>query len=175
MKRTRLFFLGLSLLVSAGSQAQTIRLKSSIKQVDTSHYYMKHSYDVLKYWLNVDLYHCYQSPYSTEFSAIEVITFKVDSALNSIRLNAVNSSLHIDSVGLNAISFLHANDTLNIRLDRTYQTGSLVNVKIFYRHQKISDHAVYSDGASFLLIIRRKAHVNGSPAGTVLLIKPFLT
>ncbi len=107
---------------------------------------MKHSYDVLKYWLNVDLYHCYQSPYSTEFSAIEVITFKVDSALNSIRLNAVNSSLHIDSVGLNAISFLHANDTLNIRLDRTYQTGSLVNVKIFYRHQKISDHAVYSDG-----------------------------
>jgi aminopeptidase N len=146
MKRAQLFLLGVSFLIFEVSVAQTTMAGSFAGQVDTAHYYMKHSYDVLKYRLNIDLYHCYQSPFSSRFSATEVITFKADSVLNLIRLNAVNTSLHIDSVGLAAISFLHANDTLTILLDHKYQPGSLVRVQIFYKHQNVRDHAVYSGG-----------------------------
>ena len=96
MKRIRYILLGLAVLAFAVSQAQNGDAGSSMKPVDTAHFYMNHSYDVLKYRLYVDLYHCYPNPFSTAFPATEVITFKVDSALNSIRLNAVNTSLQID-------------------------------------------------------------------------------
>jgi aminopeptidase N len=107
---------------------------------------MKHSYDVLKYRLNIDLYHCYAPPYSNAFSATVEISFKVDSVLSTIRLNAVNNSLQVDSVGLAGISFHHGSDTLTIRLDQTYEPGNLVNVKIFYHHKNVKDQAVYSGG-----------------------------
>jgi aminopeptidase N len=146
MKRIRYLLLGLAVLAFAGSQAQNSGAGSSMKPVDTAHFYMKHSYDVLKYHLYVDLYHCYPNPFSTAFPATELITFKVDSALNSIRLNAVNTSLQIDSVGLAGISFFHASDTLTIQLDHTYQPGNVVSVKISYQHKNVADHAVYSNG-----------------------------
>jgi aminopeptidase N len=117
-----------------------------MKPLDTAHYYMKHSYDVLKYCLFADLYHCYQNPFSAAFPVTEVITFKVDSALNTICLNAVNASLQVDSVGLAGISFSHAADTLTIRLDHTYKPGSEVNVKISYQHKNVVDHAFYASG-----------------------------
>jgi aminopeptidase N len=117
-----------------------------MKPVDTAHYYMRHSFDVLRYQLFVDLYNCYRNPYSAAFHATELITFKVDSTLNSIRLNAVNASLQIDSVGLAGISFSHSSDTLNIQLNHTYQPGDEVKVKIVYQHMNVVDHAVYSTG-----------------------------
>src|ERR1039457_7130985 len=61
---------------------------------------MPHSFDVLNYSLNLNLYHCYASPYPTDYRATNIITFKVDSSLNSIKLNAVAASLTIDSVRL---------------------------------------------------------------------------
>ena len=93
--------------------------------VDTAHYYMKHSYDVQRYTLNLDIYHCYQLPYPRTFTATEIITFRVDSTLNSIKLNARSGSLQIDSVGMAAASFSHASDTLKLFLDRTYQPGEI--------------------------------------------------
>ena len=57
-----------------------------------------HSFDVLNYKLVLDIYRCYFSPYPKNFVASNVITFRVDSTLNNIKLNANNTSLTIDSV-----------------------------------------------------------------------------
>jgi aminopeptidase N len=113
---------------------------------DTAHFYMSHSYDVQKYRLDLDLYSCYASPYPKNFSGKEVITFKVDSALNHILLNAVSSSLQIDSVSMAAVSFLHSNDTLKLNLNRTYLPGETVQARICYRHLNTSDNAFYAGG-----------------------------
>jgi aminopeptidase N len=104
----------------------------------------KHSFDVLKYTLDLDLYHCYASPYPHSYNANVIITFKADSALNSIRLNAANTSLVIDSVGLSGVSFSHTNDTLNISLNSTYNPGEITDVKIYYHHLNVSDNAFYT-------------------------------
>ncbi len=146
MRRIRYILLELAVLAFAGIQAQNNGTGSSMKPVDTAHFYMKHSYDVLKYRLNVDLYHCYPNPFSTAFPATEVITFKVDSALNSIRLNAVNTSIEVDSVWGAASSFIHNSDTLTIMLGHIYQPGDEVSISIAYHHKNVADHAVYSNG-----------------------------
>ncbi|MEI6899934.1 MAG: hypothetical protein WCL00_08650, partial [Bacteroidota bacterium] len=82
-----------------------------------------HSYNVLSYTINVDLYHCYASPYPKDFKASNIIKFRVDSVLNSIKLNAVNSSLTIDSVRLNGSSFTHTGNIQTVQLNRTYTEG----------------------------------------------------
>jgi aminopeptidase N len=102
-----------------------------------------HSYDVLNYTLDLDIYHCFISPYTKGFQASNTITFKVDSTLGSIRLNAVSTSLRIDSVRLNGMSFTHSNDTLTVQLDRTYNPGEIARVKIYYHHDTVSDKGFY--------------------------------
>jgi aminopeptidase N len=113
---------------------------------DTSTYYMEHSYDVLNYAVEMDIYPCYAAPYPKNYPAREVITFRIDSTLSSIKLNAVNTSLEIDSVGLSAVSFTHSADTLTIQLNRTYQPGEETTVKICYRHLNVTDQAFYVSG-----------------------------
>jgi len=113
---------------------------------DTAHFYMQHSYNVLKYSLDLDIFNCYSSPYPKSFSCIENITIEVDSTLSQIKLNAVNSSLTIDSVSMNGISFNHANDTLTIQLNRTYLPGEIAEIKVFYHHNNVSDNAFYVSG-----------------------------
>jgi aminopeptidase N len=115
-------------------------------ETDTAHFYMKHSYNVLDYKIDFDIYSCFTNPYPDSFAAKEVITFRVDSALNRILLNAVNSSLIIDSVGLAGTGFIHANDTLAVQLNQVYVPGDTVAVKISYRHKNNFDHAFYSSG-----------------------------
>ncbi|MBW6490954.1 MAG: T9SS type A sorting domain-containing protein [Lentimicrobium sp.] len=105
----------------------------------------KHSFDVLNYELDLDIYHCYSSPYPKSFTASSTVTFRVDTALSQIKLNAVNSSLQISSVGLSAVSFSHIQDTLTIELDQLYQPGSIVDVSIEYSHLNVSDLAFYAD------------------------------
>ncbi len=105
-----------------------------------------HSFDVLKYTLNLNLYQCYFSPYPKSFHASNVIRFRVDSALSAINLHANNTSLIIDSVRMAAISFSHTNDILNIVLNRTYYPGETAEVKIYYRHQNVEDEAIYATG-----------------------------
>jgi aminopeptidase N len=103
-----------------------------------------HSFDVLKYELHFDIYDCFIKPYPHSFSASEIISIKVDSALNSISLNASNYSLVIDSVGLACTSFEHKNNILVINLDRNYSPDEEVNVEIFFRHKDVIDSAFYT-------------------------------
>lgn len=105
-----------------------------------------HSFDVQNYTMNIDLQGCFVSPYPNSFSSNLIISFKVDSTLNSIKLNAVNSSLIIDSVKLNALSFTHDMDYLLITLDRIYNPGEEAQVQIYYRHKDVQDYAFYSSG-----------------------------
>ncbi len=111
---------------------------------DTAHFYTKHSYDVLKYKLDVGLYQCFMNPYPRTFHAKEVISLKVDSALNSIKLNAINTSLTVDSVRLAAVAFRHLNDTLTIQLDRSYLPGEILDIAIYYGHKNVNDNGFYA-------------------------------
>ena len=111
---------------------------------------IQHSYNVLNYELNLNLYNCFISPYPYSYTGYEVMTFEVDSTLNSIHMNAVNSSLTIDSVGMAGVSFAHTGNVLTINLDQTYNVGQTVSVKIYYRHNNVSDGAFYvSNGFVF--------------------------
>ena len=143
--KTGLFSLAAVLLISITSFAG---IPGSRNQplVDTAHYYMKHSFDVLNYKLDLDLYNCYNSPPTKEFNANEIITFRIDSTLSSIFLNAVNSSLTIISVAMDGISFTHHNDTLRIQLSRTFNPGETAVILIKYRHNNVTDQAFYAAG-----------------------------
>ena len=102
-----------------------------------------HSYDVQKYTLSLNLYHCYITPYPHDFTANEIIDFIVDSTLNSITLNANDTSLSITSVGGAGTTFTHANDLLVIHLDRTYNPGEAASVTINYSHKNYPDYSFY--------------------------------
>jgi aminopeptidase N len=104
----------------------------------------QHSFDVLKYTLFLDIDSCFLPPYPTSYTATNTITFKVDSTLNTIQLNAVNASLTIDSVSLHGKKFSHTGDLLTITLDSTYHPNDTASVKIYYRHNNIADRAFYT-------------------------------
>ena len=109
-----------------------------------------HSFDVLDYKLDLDIYNCFLSPYPKSFKGSVLVTFKVDSALSTISLNAVNTSLVIDSVRLSGVSFTHTNNILAINLNRAYAVGETTQVKIYYRHNNVTDNAFYvSNGMVF--------------------------
>ncbi len=105
-----------------------------------------HTFDVLDYKLDLDIYHCYASPYPHDFIATNIITFKVDTALSFIKLNAVNSSLLIDSVRMSGISFTHTGNILTIQLNRTYLPGEITKVKVCYHHKNVDDNGFYALG-----------------------------
>lgn len=109
----------------------------------------RHSFDVLNYTLDLDLYGNFISPYPKSFTGSVVVTFRIDSSLNTIKLDALNTSLAIDSVRLNGTSFNHASNILTINLDRTYSPGEIANVKIFYRHLNVTDNA-FNVGGGFV-------------------------
>jgi aminopeptidase N len=106
----------------------------------------KHKFNVLNYSLEFDLYDNFVSPYTQTFDASNTITFEVDTALNLIKLNAVNTSLTIHGVSMAATSFDHSQDTLTIFLDQTYNPGDIVEVKIDYSHKEVEDGAFYVSG-----------------------------
>lgn len=103
----------------------------------------RHNYDVLNYNLDLDIFHCYSSPYPKSFSGTNTITFKVDSTLSSIILDAENTSLQIVSVGGSGVSFTHQFNRLQVNLDRTYQPGEIVTISIKYNHLNVVDYAFY--------------------------------
>lgn len=103
----------------------------------------KHSFDVLNYTLDLDLYNNYSSPFPKSFSATNIIEFRVDSALSSINLNAINTSLEILEVSMAGTDFTHSGDILTVELDQTYNPGDVVEVKITYNHKNVSDNAFY--------------------------------
>ena len=91
----------------------------------------------------MDIYHCYASPYPRTFTASNIITFRADTLLSSIKLNADQTSLQINAAGMAADSFIHDQDTLTIMLDRTYQPGEIASVSIEYEHLDVPDLAFY--------------------------------
>ena len=107
-----------------------------------------HSFDVLKYTLYLNIYNNFLFPYPKSYTATNTITFKVDSALSSIQLNASNFSLIIDSVALAGKTFTldPSTDLLAIGLDATYQPNDTVTVKIYFRHKDLVDGAFYANG-----------------------------
>lgn len=111
----------------------------------------RHTFDVLHYSLNLDLSHNFTSPFPHSYTASEVVTFRVDSLLSSIQLNAVNTSLAIDSVTLGGASFVHQSDILTITLTAAHAPGDTVSVGIYYHHLDVADNAFYtsSDGMVF--------------------------
>ena len=106
----------------------------------------KHSFDVLKYTMNIDLFNNFDSPYPHDFVNDLVVRFEVDSVLNSIQLNAYSNSIQVNTIGLAATSFTHTNNLLEITLDQTYQPGDIVEVSIGYEHQNITDNAFFVGG-----------------------------
>ncbi len=106
----------------------------------------KHSFDVLDYKIYVDIRSCFISPYPKNFNGNVTVTFRVDSALSSIMLNAVNTSMSVSSVSLAGVSFTHSSNILTINLNRTYNPGEIVQVKINYSHKNVSDKAFYASG-----------------------------
>lgn len=102
-----------------------------------------HKFDVLDYKLYLDIYNCFRSPYPKSYNANIVVKFRVDTALSSIQLNAVNRSLTIDSVRNAGVSFAHSSNVLTVNLNRTYSPGEIADVKIFYRHNNVYDSAFY--------------------------------
>ncbi len=110
----------------------------------------KHKFDVLDYKLNVDIYNCFLSPFPKSFTGNIIVKFRVDTALSSIQLNAVNTSLQINSVSMAGVSFTHTNNILTITLDRTYNPSEIVEVKIDYQRLNVVDQAFYtSNGMVF--------------------------
>jgi len=103
-----------------------------------------HSFDVLKYTLDLDLYACYSNPFPNSFHGSEILRFEIDSALNNVKLNAINTSIVIDSVSLSGSTFSHTNNILTINLDRTYNPGEITEVMIYYHHLNVDDNAFYT-------------------------------
>lgn len=110
----------------------------------------RHSFDVLNYSLDLDIFHCYISPYPKSFSGTNTITFRIDSTLSFIDLHAVNSSIVVQAVSGAGVSFTHQENSLIILLDRTYQPGEIAEVTISYNHLNVTDNAFYvSNGYVF--------------------------
>jgi aminopeptidase N len=102
------------------------------------------SFDVLNYTLDLDIYNCFLMPYPKSFTGSEIITIKADSVLSSIKLNAVNSSIGIDSVGLAGVGFSHNDNILTINLDAIYDVGEIFDISIYYHHNDTNDNAFYT-------------------------------
>jgi aminopeptidase N len=158
MKTFVLFSLIIILTAVNYSTAQTFEQKGSTicSQMKMSKPYLfsfpgdspntpKHKFDVLDYKMFFDIRSCFLSPYPKSYTANEIIKFRVDTALNSITLNAVNTSLAIDSVRMSGVSFSQASNILTINLDRTYNPNEVVYVKIYFRHLNVSDIAFYAN------------------------------
>lgn len=125
-----------------------------VNPLDASPNSPRHSYDVLNYKLNLDIYNCFKSNVKN-FTGKEQITFRVDSTLNSIQLNTTYTSIVIDTVRLlsgTSLVFTHNSSTniVTINLDRTYNPGEVVNIFIYYRHNNVSDNAFYVNSSGFV-------------------------
>ena len=145
MKKSLLVFFLLVLFTSVSflPENPTIGFRTTSLNINSS---PRHSYDVLNYKLNLDIYNCFKPPYPKTFSGSEQITLKIDSSLYSIPLDAVNSSLSIDSVKFtngNLLNFTHSNNRLTIALNRMYIPGEILNLNIYYKHKDISDSAFF--------------------------------
>jgi aminopeptidase N len=104
----------------------------------------KHTFDVLDYKIDLDIRSCFISPYPKSFYGYVKVKFRVDTALSQITLNAVNTSIVVNSVSLAGVSFTHTGNILTITLNRTYNPNEIAEVQIYYQHLNVSDQAFYT-------------------------------
>ena len=73
---------------------------------------------------------------------------KVDSTLNSIKSQCCEHLLVIDSVKLGTLSltYAHSSNILTVNMNRTYNPGEIFTIKIYYRHNNVTDNGFYSSG-----------------------------
>ena len=109
----------------------------------------KHSYDVLDYKLNLDIRNCFITPFPRSFTGSVVIKFRIDTALGSINLNAINTSIVVSSVGMSGVSFTHTGNILNVVLNRVYNPGEVTEVLVNYSHNNVVDGAIYTGNGGF--------------------------
>ena len=76
-----------------------------------------HSYDVIKYRLNFDLYKCFRSPYPKSYTGSVVMIYRADSVINSLKLHSSSLALSIDSIKYSGISYTHLNDIIMINVN----------------------------------------------------------
>jgi aminopeptidase N len=105
-----------------------------------------HSFNVLKYTLDLDIRNCFLSPYPKNFTGTDKVKFRVDSTLNFIKLNFETASMQVNSVGLAATSYSVANNMLTLNLNQTYSPGDTVEVLINYTHLNVEDNAFNVQG-----------------------------
>ena len=106
----------------------------------------KHSFDVINYKLDLNIRSCFISPYPKSYTGSVIVKFKADSILNSIKLNAVNTSITVNSVGLSGTGFTHSSNILTVTLDRVYNPGEIAEVLVNYQHNNVTDNAFYASG-----------------------------
>jgi len=106
----------------------------------------KHNFDVINYKIYVDIRSCFLTPYPKNYNGTVTISFRVDSSLNTIDLNAVNNSLTINSVELAGTSFTHSGNILTVALNRTYSPGETADVRINFTHKNVTDNAFNVSG-----------------------------
>ncbi|HJY63099.1 MAG TPA: M1 family aminopeptidase [Ignavibacteria bacterium] len=110
----------------------------------------RHKYDVIDYKINLDIWNCFITPFPKNFTGSVIIKFRIDTALSSIDLHAVNTSLQVNNVGMSGVSFTHINNILTVTLDRTYNPGEITNVLINYNHLNVTDGAFYVGGGGVM-------------------------
>ncbi len=110
-----------------------------------------HSFDVLHYALDLDLFKNYTTPFPRTFSGSVTVTLRADSSISSVALDAVNTSITVDSVRLAGTSFTHTGNLLTVQLNKTYLPNDTLSLIIYYRHNNVIDGAfnVGSDGMVF--------------------------
>lgn len=112
-----------------------------------------HTFDVLNYKLNLDIYNCYFSPYPKSFSASNIITFIADTTLNYITLNSNTYSLAIDTVKMAGgiyLNYDYTGDILRIDMNMTYNLGDTVTIEIDYRHLNVTDNSFYVSSSGYV-------------------------
>jgi aminopeptidase N len=103
-----------------------------------------HSFDVLNYKMDLNIYQCFYTPFPKNYNATLVITLKADSLISSITLDCMFSTLVIDAVQLAGVSFNQGGSTLTIQLDRSYNPGEELQIKIIYHHKTTGTSGFYA-------------------------------
>lgn len=125
-------------------QSMTISHKNHLHGTEAA----QNTFDVLHYRLDLDIYNCFISPYPNSFTGSVTVKFVADSTINSIKLDARNTSIRVDSVRMAGVSFTHLSNVVNIALDRTYNPGDTGEVKVYYFHFDVQDQGFFASGGT---------------------------
>ena len=134
-----------------GAQICSYKKSSMTGLLDKSINTPRHSFDVQNYKLNLDIFNCFSNVKS--FTASNEVYLRVDSTLNSVVLNAVNTSIGIDSIRLSnnaVLNYTHSGNLLTITLDRSYNPDEYVRFTIYYHHNAISDGAFNTNSSGYV-------------------------